>query len=360
MARKLKSDRWLFMATLALVCISVVMVTSASLPLKNQPPYKQAMWAAMGLALLALAMRFDYHHFKQPAVIWTFMGVAVVSLVLVLFVGPVVKGGRRWLGVGSLGIQPSEFAKLAMVVFTAAVLEKRMDRINDIRHSLPPVVIALAVIVGLILLEKDLGNPAALVATITAVVFAAGLALRYLVIAGGALVPLGALFIVTEKYRAARLLAFLDQSKDAHGVNWQLQQSKIAVGSGGVFGRGIGESVQKLYYLPEAHNDFIYALIGEETGLVGTTLVVICFAIIAWRGLRVAGRAPDEFGALLATGLTAMVALQAFINMSVVLGMLPTKGMPLPLVSAGGSSLLITMLAVGILLNISQHASAAE
>ncbi|MGE5359347.1 MAG: putative lipid II flippase FtsW [Bacteroidales bacterium] len=367
MARKLKSDRWLFLATLALICVSVVMVASASMPVamrQHKPAYfflqKQAMWAAMGLALLALAMRFDYRHYKQPAVVWTMIGMAVVALILVLFFGPVVKGGRRWLYIGNLGLQPSEFAKLAMVLFTAALLEKRMDRINDLRYSMPPIVIVLGAIVGLILLEKDLGNPIAIVAVAGATIFAAGLAVRYVVVAGAALAPLGALFVIIEPYRAARLFAFLDQSKDSQGINWQLTQSKIAVGSGGVTGRGISEGFQKLYYLPEPHNDFIYAVIAEETGLLGATAILVCFAVIAWRGLRVAGRAPDAFGALLATGLTAMIAIQAFVNMSVVLGLMPTKGIPLPLVSAGGSSLLITLLAVGILLNISQHASAEE
>jgi cell division protein FtsW len=364
MARKLKSDKILFLATLLLVCASIVMVYSASAPRALEHPQqqfvflvKQAMWAALGLAILGLAMRFDYQHFKQPAVIWTMLGLAAIGLVVVLF-APAVKGSHRWVGIGGFGIQPSEFAKLAVVVFSAALLERRMSRINDVAYSLTPIGIVILAMVGLILLEPDFGSAMSLVAIAALVIFAAGLAYRYLLGAALAIVPLAGLLLVGAPYRRDRLLAFLDPWKDAQGTGFQLVQSTIAVGTGGVFGRGLAAGIQKLYYLPEPHNDFIYAVIAEEVGLVGATAVLVCFALITWRGLRVASRAPDAFGALLATGITGMIAVQAFVNISVVLGLMPTKGIALPLVSAGGSSLLINTLAIGILLNISQHASA--
>ncbi len=364
MARKLKSDKILFLATLLLVCGSIVMVYSASAARAIDHPeeqyrflVKQAMWAALGLAIIAIVMRFDYHHFQQPMLIWTLLGLTALGLVAVLF-GPAVKGARRWIGVSGFGIQPSELAKLVMVVFSAALLERRMARINEVGYSLTPVAVALAGMVGLILLEPDYGSAVALVAIVAMVVFAAGLAWRYLVGVALALLPAAIALVVFFPYRLKRVLAFIDPWKDPQGDSFQLIQSMIAVGTGGVFGRGLAAGVQKLGYLPEPHNDFIFAVISEELGLIGATAVMLCFAVIAWRGLRVASHAPDAFGALLATGITAMISVQAFVNISVVLGLMPTKGISLPLVSAGGSSLLINTLATGILLNISQHASA--
>jgi len=364
MARKLKSDKILFLATLLLVCASIVMVYSASAVRALDHPdqqylflVKQAMWAAVGVAIVGLAMRFNYQHFQRPPIIWAMLGLAAVGLVLVLFGAP-VNGARRWIGLGSFGIQPSEFAKLAAVVFTAALLERRMARINEVGYSLTPIGLALVAMVGLIMLEPDYGSAMALVAIVSVIVFAAGLGWRYLAGAVLTVGPLAAVLLWIEPYRWQRVLAFLDPWKDPQGKSFQLVQSTIAVGTGGVLGRGLAGGIQKLGSLPEPHSDFIYAVICEELGLIGATGVLLCFAVITWRGLRIASRAPDAFGALLATGITAMVAVQAFVNISVVLGLLPTKGIALPLVSAGGSSLLISTLAIGILLNISQHASA--
>ncbi len=364
MARKLKSDKILFLATLMLVCVSIVMVYSASAPRALQHPerqfeflVKQAMWAALGMAIVALAMRFNYQHFAQPIVIWTMLALTALGLLAVLF-GPSVKGAHRWIGVGGFGVQPSEFAKLAAVIFTAALLERRMSRINEVGYSLAPIGVVLVAMVGLILLEPDYGSAMSLVAIVSLVVFAAGLAWRYLAGVVVAVVPLAVLLVVTSAYRWQRFLAYLDPWNDPQGGGFQAVQSAIAVGTGGVFGRGLAAGVQKLGFLPEPHNDFIYAVIAEELGLIGATAVLLCFAVITFRGARIASRAPDAFGALLATGITGMVAVQAFINISMVLGLLPTKGIALPLVSAGGSSLLINTLAIGILLNISQHASA--
>jgi cell division protein FtsW len=365
MARKLKSDKLLFTATLLLVCTSVVMVYSASAVLamdKFHQPYfflfKQAIWALVGLCLVPIVMQIDYRHYRQPAVIWTSLAVVVVALVAVLFTTP-LKGASRWLGIGPLGIQPSELAKIALIIFTAAVLERRMDRIDDL-SSLLPIGVVTGILVGLIYVEPDLGTAVSLLVIAGAMVFAAGINYRYVI--GLVLVSLPALGLVVmaSEYRRKRVLAFLDPWGDPLGGGFQMIQSFIAVGSGGVLGRGLMSGVQKLFYLPEPHNDFIFAVIGEELGLLGVNVVIACFCVIAWRGLRTAGRAPDRFGAFLSVGLTAMIAFQALFNISVVLGLLPTKGIPLPFVSAGGSSLLINLLGMGILLNVSQHTSSSH
>jgi cell division protein FtsW len=363
MARKLKSDKLLFTATLLLVCTGIVMVYSASAVMamqRFQNPYlflvKQLAWALIGLAALPIVMRVDYRNYRQPAVIWTALGVVGLALVAVLF-APRVNGATRWIGLGPLGIQPSELAKIAVILFMAALLERRMERIDEVGYSLLPIGIVLGGVVGLVLAEPDLGTAACIVMIAAMMVFAAGISYRYLIGLMLAGVPAVYFLVATSDYRMRRVTAFLDPWADPLGDGWQMIQSMIAVGTGGVFGRGLMGGVQKLFYLPEPHNDFIYSVIGEELGLIGTTLVLACFCVIAWRGLRTAVRAPDRFGAFLAIGLTTMVAFQAFFNISVVLGLLPPKGIPLPFVSAGGSSLLINLMGMGILLNVSQHAS---
>jgi cell division protein FtsW len=315
-ARKLKSDKVLFVATILLVCVSVVMVYSAS-------------------AMLALERFQEPYRFLMRQALWAAMGI------------------------GGLGIQPSELAKVACVLFAALTIERRMHRINEVSYSLTPIVIVTGAVLGLIVLEPDLGTSISLLLTIGVMIFAAGLSYRYLALAAVVVIPTVTAVLISAPYRRRRLFAFLDPWQDPLGDGFQIIQSRIAVGTGGVTGRGLMEGVQKLFYLPEPHTDFIYAVIAEELGLIGASAVLICFCIIAWRGLHIASRAEDRFGALLALGLTTMIAVQAFVNMSVVLGLLPTKGIPLPLVSNGGSSLLVSLLAIGMLLNISQHEASA-
>jgi cell division protein FtsW len=363
MARKLKSDKLLFTATLLLVCTSVVMVYSASAVLateKFSSPYallsKQAAWVLIGLSLVPIVMRIDYRCYRQPSVVWTGLAVTCAALVAVLFAPP-VNGASRWLSLGPLGVQPSELAKIAIIVFTAALLERRMDRIDELGYALLPIGVVTGMIVGLVLVEPDLGTAVSILVIAGVMVFAAGVSYRYVV--GLILVALPAFYLVvmSTEYRRQRVTAFLDPWSDPLGSAYQMIQSMIAVGTGGIFGRGLMGGVQKLFYLPEPHNDFIYAVIAEELGLVGATLVLACFCVITWRGLRTATRAPDRFGAFLAIGITVMIAFQAFFNISVVLGLAPTKGIPLPFVSSGGSSLLVCLLGMAILLNVSQHAS---
>jgi cell division protein FtsW len=366
MARKLKSDKLLFTATVLLVCTSVVMVYSASafIAMENQgDPYlylfKQATWALLGLALVPVMMRIDYRTYRQPAVIWTGLAVVSIALVAVLF-GHARNGANRWLGFGSLGVQPSELAKIVIILFIAALLERRMDRIDEPTYALLPIGVVLGVIVALILREPDLGTSVSIVVIAAVMIFAAGIDYRYVAAVVLAAVPALYFLLAFSEYRWRRVMAFLNPWADPLGDGFQMIQSMIAVGTGGIAGRGLMGGVQKLFYLPEPHNDFIYSVISEELGLIGASIVLACFCVITWRGLRTSLRAPDRFGSFLALGLTTMVAFQAFFNISVVLGLLPTKGIPLPFVSYGGSSLLINLLGMGILLNVSQHTSSTH
>jgi cell division protein FtsW len=366
MARKLKSDKLLFTATLLLVCTSVVMVYSASAFIAKENMndqylflFKQGTWALLGLCLVPLMMRIDYRTYRQPVVIWTGLAVVTLALIAVLF-GHARNGANRWLLFGQLGVQPSELAKIVVIDFIAALHERRMDRIDEPAYALLPIGLVLGLIVALILREPDLGTSVSIVVIAAVMVFAAGIDYRYIAGVGLASIPALYFLLAFSDYRWRRVTAFLDPWAHPLTDGFQIIQSLIAVGTGGVFGRGLMQGVQKLFYLPEPHNDFIYAVIAEELGLIGATVVVACFCVITWRGLRTALRAPDRFGAFLALGLTTMIAFQAFFNVSVVLGLLPTKGIPLPFVSYGGSSLLINLLGMGILLNVSQHASSSH
>ncbi len=363
MARKLKSDKVLFFATILLVALSIVMVYSASAPVALERYgrasvflIKQGMWSVLGIAMLYVVMRIDYRFYREPVFIWSCLAFVAVALVAVYFRAP-VNGARRWFGVGGIGVQPSELAKLVAIFFIAALLERRKHRIDEIGYALLPIALVVLGLVALILPEPDFGTSMSLLLIAAVMVFAAGLNYRYIV--GVTLVALPVIYIVVmgSAYRRRRTLAFLNPWEDPLGDGFQIIQSLIAVGTGGVWGKGLMNGVQKLFYLPEPHTDFIYSAISEELGLVGATAVLLCFCVVTWRGLRVALRAPDSFGAFLALGLTTMVAVQAFINISVVLGLMPTKGIPLPFVSFGGSSLLINLVGMGILLNVSQHAS---
>jgi cell division protein FtsW len=365
-ARKLKSDKVLFITTILLVALSVVMVYSASAAVAldrygraSRFLITQGMWAALGIAMLYVVMRIDYRCYREPVFIWTCLGLVSLALIVVYFRAP-VNGAHRWLGVGGIGVQPSELAKLAAIFFIAANLERRGRRIDDLAYAVLPIVVVVFGLVALILPEPDFGTSMSLLLIAAVMVFAAGLNYRY--VAGAALLALPALYIAVmgSPYRRRRTLAFLNPWEDPLGDGFQIIQSLIAVGTGGITGKGLMNGVQKLFYLPEPHTDFIYSVIAEELGLIGATAVVLCFCVMTWRGLRVAINAEDPFGGYLALGLTAMIAAQAFINISVVLGLAPTKGLPLPFVSAGGSSLLINLVGMGILLNVSQHTSSAE
>jgi len=363
MARTLKSDKTLFVATLLLVVLSVVMVYSAS-AVQAEAKYglsylflsKQLVWAVLGMGLMFIVMRVDYHRYRTPAVVWTGLGATALLLVMVFFFSS-RNGAHRWITLGILSLQPSELAKLAIILFMASVLDRRMHRVNDPALVLGPICVVTGTFMALILPEPDLGTAAVIAGIVGVMIFAAGLSYRYLFGLVLATLPGLVFLIMGTPFRRQRILAFLHPERDPLGAGFQTIHSLYAVGTGGIFGKGLMAGIEKLYYIPEPHTDFIFAVIAEELGLIGTTLTLLCFAIIAWRGWRACLLAPDRLGSLMALGITTMVTLQAFINISVVTVLLPTKGIPLPFVSNGGSSLLINLVAMGILLNISQQAS---
>jgi cell division protein FtsW len=366
MPRSLQYDRQLFGVTLALCFIGAVMVFSASAVMSRETYgnayaflFRQLIWLGLGVAGMLVLMNADYRRLRQPRTVLTALSVTILLLLLV-FLFDRAHATHRWIRYGAIGIQPSEFAKLSVILYLAWFLESRSRQpgfnINDVRRTLAPALGPILLIMVLVLIEPDMGTAAMLLFVAMAMLFVMGFSLRYLFGAILAAIPIVYLLIVRVPYRYARMMAFLFPSTDPQGRGFQLIQSLIAVGSGGLTGVGLMDSRQKLFYLPEAHTDFIFAVLSEELGFIGALIVVALFAWYAWRGLRTAWRAPDQFGRLLALGITVLVAGQALINLSVVLGLMPTKGIPLPFISYGGSSLLVMLLATGVLLNISQHA----
>jgi cell division protein FtsW len=366
----LESDRWLFVVTLVLCLFGAVMILSASaVTAENQYGrsyiflLRQTVWLVIGLFGMFVLMRTDYRKLREPAIVYSVVCAVLLMLVGTLFLDK-SHATHRWIKFGPVNIQPSELAKLAVILYLAWFLElKRRGKAamefckEGFLQTVLPAAGPVLVCVLLILAQPDLGTSIDIVLIATAILFVAGLSWKWLAIGAAAALPALYLLITQVSYRQARLLAFLDPGSDSQGAGFQLLQSLIAVGSGGFTGVGLMESKQKLFYLPEAHTDFIYAVISEELGFIGAMFVIALFAIYGWRGLRAAFAAPDGFGRLLALGITAMVLSQALINFAVVLGMVPTKGIPLPFISYGGSSLLVMLLATGVLLNISQQST---
>ena len=361
MPRKVAPDVWLFVVALVLVSTGVVMIYSASAIVaadRFRDPYyflkKQVFWAALGCGALWLALRTDYRRLEKFVLPLLVFAALLLVLVLIPGVGASVNGSRRWLRLGPLSFQPAELAKLALVVYLAAFLARKRDELHNFWHGIVPPLAVGGVLAGLVLLQPDLGNCLTLLVLTLGLLFLAGAPTRWLVMLAVPALPLAALAVWLAPYRMRRVFAFLDPWQDPRGSGFQIIQSWLAFGSGGLFGRGIGESRQKLFYLPEAHTDFIFAIIGEELGFVGAAALVTLFAALVWRGLHIGLRAADPFGAYLALGITVLVATQTLVNLGVVTGLLPTKGLPLPFLSFGGSALLMTMIATGVLLNISQ------
>ncbi|MFQ5816341.1 MAG: putative lipid II flippase FtsW [Terriglobia bacterium] len=360
MAKHLELDRILLGTVLALLTLGVVMVFSASAVYAREQlgnPYlllwRQLLWLGLGLGAMFAVVNVDYQRLRQPLAIFTAIFIVIVLLVAVLFLDPAHQT-HRWIRWGPLSLQPSELAKLVLILFLAYFLHRRRRAVNDSTGTLLPAAAIVAIFVGLVIVEPDLGTAASLALIAASMFFIAGVEWRYFAYLAVLALPAAYWLIVRVPYRLERIRAFLDPAADPQGGGFQILQSLLAVGSGGVTGVGLMDGKQKLFYLPEAHTDFIFAVIGEELGLVGAGLVVVLFGIFCWRGLRVAMGAPDNFSRLLATGVTAMVTWQALINVSVVLGLLPTKGIPLPFISYGGTSLLVMLLATGLLLNVSQ------
>ena len=377
MGQRLKTDWILFGTVLVMISFGMLILYSASSVVAKMDPrwgsswhfvIRQAEWAVVSVAVMMTLKKTHYRKFQNPAVAFCAIGIALVLLVIVYFADP---GNHRWLKIG----QPSEFAKPALVVFLAFFVTWRARAINNPKHTLFPAALAVGLIIfGVVV--ADLGTAVVLGAAATIVFFVAGLEWRYcLLVAGVALIGL-VFFICAKPYRLARVVQFvprhdeilakfdskgrvknwLEKSLATRDSNYQLEQSKIAVGAGGLTGVGLMNGRQKLLYLPEAHTDFIYAVVGEELGLVGSAGLLVCFLVIFYRGLRTSMKIPDDFGRYLALGVTVVVVVQGFINMSVVVGLMPTKGIPLPMISYGGSSLLSTLALLGMLMNLSEHA----
>ena len=356
-------SRLLVLVTLGLVAFGLVMVysaTSAPAALARTDPMsylkKQGIYALLGVLLMMLAARFDYRRLRAlaPSLVMT----ALFLCLVVLGIGTRVNGARRWIAFGPATFQPSELAKIALAIWAAAYLAKRPAprTLNDLWR---PVGVLVGLFCLLVLAEPDLGTAIALVVVVAAILLISGTPGTTLSLGAGIVVALGTVAIWFEPYRRARLFSFLDPWKDAQGAGFQTVQALISLGSGGVFGTGLGQGVVKINYLPEAHTDMILAVVGEELGLVGVTAVVAAFAAFAYAGLRIALRCKDPFGKRLAVGLVALVCGQAVINLAAVLGLAPLTGIPLPFISYGGSSLVVALLSVGILLNIAGSGAAA-
>lgn len=322
--------------------------------------FRQCAWLATGLVVLFVASRIDYRRWASLVPLLVLGSVGMLLAVLVPGLGVSANGAQRWIGFGSLQIQPAEPAKFAMIVFVAALVAREGHRITDLRVVLRPVLVVLGVVAGLLMFQPNLGTTIVVSTIVGCMLMFAGLHLRVLTLLAGAGASLVTVFALSADYRRARITAFLNPWEDPGDTGYQTIQSLIGVASGGVSGTGLGASRAKWGFLPEAHTDFVFAIIGEELGLIGSLMVVAVFAAMIWCGLAIASRASDTFGTMVAVGVTAWFAVQAFINVGAVLGLLPITGVPLPFVSFGGSSLLTTMLAAGVLVNIAMQGSAPE
>lgn len=358
------SDLWILFATVALLALGVIMVHSASTVLSTEhqhdPFYyfkRQVMWAGLGLTLMFLVSRVDYRVFEKHARTIMLLCLVFLAVVLIPHIGTVRGGSRAWLGIGTFGIQPSEFAKFGLIIFLSWHLSRSPDRMLSFRHGLLPTLLLMSLVVGLLMLEPDLGQSAVIGGATMLMVFVAGARARHLWgLAGAGLLAFSAM-IAAAPYRLERVVSFLDPWKDPKGTGYHIIMSLLAVGRGGLLGVGLGGSTQKHLYLPEPQTDFIFAILTEELGLLGAAVTIALFGILLWRGMRAAMRAPDRFGSYLAAGLTGVIAVQVLINIGVVTGVLPVTGITLPFLSYGGSSLTLMLTAVGILLSVSRRSA---
>lgn len=362
MKRKVPYDQGLMAVVLALLGFGLIMVFSASTAVSGEL-YQSQTWiftrqlisVSLGLAALMLTMKIDYRFYQRRTVVYSLLALSFALLVFLLAASGNSTGVRRWINLGPANFQPSELAKLAVIIFTSCYLAIRKDKFHSFHRGLLPYSVVAGSIVLLVLMEPDLGTAAGITITAGFLLFLGGLRYRYLL--GLILIAIPTLYFVVVRvpYRFNRILAFIDPEKDPYGIGYQIRQSLIALGAGGWNGLGYAQGKQKLFFLPEPHTDFIYAVVGEELGFLGCLTLLILFALLFWRGARIAMRANSPFGTYLALGFTCMIVLQALINMSVAVSLLPTKGLPLPFISVGGSSMIVTLAAVGMILNISQQ-----
>lgn len=366
MTRKLQIDWFMFAIAAGLALFGSVMVYSASAMIAlretegaSQFTYfnKQFAFTLIGLGLMYLVSRIDYHRYQNTLIVYGIMA-ATVMFLLVVFGFPEINGARRWIRFGGFSFQPSELAKIALPIFLAYFLTKHEKTVDEVKSTVLPCIGALILFCTLIFLEPDLGTTIVLCAVFSAVYFAAGAKLLHIATVAAVMVFSAVCAIVFAPWRVERLMAFLDPFKHSDDAGYQVVQSLYAIGSGGILGEGFAKGQQKLFYLPYPYSDFIFSVVGEEFGLVGTLAVVLAFGFLLWRGTRAAFLAPDRFGVLLGIGIITGIIVQALFNISVVTSILPAKGIPLPFISYGGSSVILTLFAVGILLNISRNAGA--
>jgi cell division protein FtsW len=361
MAKRVSVDRWLFGVTLLLVFAGLVMVFSASAIVAKEKfgsefsfLVKQVIYAVIGLAAMFALMRVDYRKLNRQGLVYTTLGVTSLFLAAVFLLDR-SHNTHRWIKLGILSFQPSELAKPAIILFMAHFLESRLRSITDLRHTILPAIAPTAVFCLLIVAQPDLGTAMTCAFITAAILYACGMEGKYYGYAVLLSAPALYFLLFRTAWRARRMVAFVNPYADPQGAGFHIIQSLIAVGTGGLTGLGLMEGKQKLFYLPEPQTDFIFAVVSEELGLIGAVCFVAAFAFLCFRGLRAAWRTRDNFARLLAVGITAMVGIQAFFNISVVLGLLPTKGIPLPFISYGGSSLIVTLASMGVLLNITQQ-----
>lgn len=368
MSEKREFDSTLLLLAVALTCFGIVMVYSASSVMAVKRYHgdglfflkRQSIYAMVGFLVMAVAMRIDYHQLRRLALPSLFLSALLLLAVFIPGLGSHAGGATRWLRFGPVTIQPGEVAKLGLILYMAHSLAKKKDKIHNFKLGFFPYLVVLAALLGLLLLQPDLGTALTLGVVAMTMLLAAGTRLSYLFGVVILALPFVGWAIVHKAYRLKRVMVYLDPWQDPTGDGFQIIQSWIAFGTGGLVGNGLGESKQKLFYLPEAHTDFIFSVIGEELGYLGVFVTAAMFLVLVLRGLRIALNAPDDFGRHLAFGLSFLIGIGAFINIAVVMGLLPTKGLTLPFISYGGTSLLCTLLAVGVLLNISRQGRAAE
>ena len=355
-------DSTLVWTLAALTLAGIVMVFSSS-AVYAQETYQDSfyllkrhtLWVLMGTGLLVFARKFDYHRWEKltlPIMVGTFL---LLLAVMVPALSKEVGGARRWLTLGGFSLQPSEIAKFTVILFIAKSMVKRADKLKSFAYGYLPNLIVLGIFFLLILLQPDFGTAMIISVVAFIMLYVAGIRKKFLICSVLAVIPFLITAVIGAQYRTRRILSFLDPWADPSNTGFQAIQSFLAFGRGGIWGLGLGDSRQKLFYLPEAHTDFIFSVIGEELGIFGTLGIILLFAILIWRGFTIAAEAKDLYGTHLAIGLTLLVSVQAFTNMGVAVGVLPTKGLTLPFISLGGSSLMISMLCMGVLLNISDH-----
>ena len=357
------NQRVILIISLVLIFLGIVMVYSSSCVYAqykiNREPYyfllRQTIWVILSLGVMVFLTQIDYQRLGEASKWMLLICGILLVLVLIPGIGIMVKGARRWLGYGPIRFQPSELAKIVLIIFMAKFLSQKYDSMKDFRRVVLPSVGILALFMILIVKEPDFGN-AMIIGLIMGIMwFVAGMRIRLILASLIVSIPIVIYLIISEQYRLDRIFAFLDPWKYKSGKGWQLIQSLISLGSGGIGGRGLGHSVQKYLYLPDSHSDFIFAILGEELGFVGTTVVVLLFLTLIWCGIKVSLRIKDLFGSYLAIGISSLIGIQALINMCVVTGLVPTKGLPLPFISYGGSSLLANCIGIGILINIASY-----